>query len=62
MDGANVEVRVSEGDLSARASCCWKLEAMKMEHPLKAGMSGVKLNQAYCRRSGQEPSDFAEIE
>jgi geranyl-CoA carboxylase alpha subunit len=41
MDGAIVEVRVSEGDLVSKGQLLLVLEAMKMEHPLKAGMSGV---------------------
>ena len=41
MDGAIVEVRVSEGDSVSKGQLLLVLEAMKMEHPLKAGMSGV---------------------
>jgi geranyl-CoA carboxylase alpha subunit len=41
MDGAIVEVRVSEGDSVIKGQLLLVLEAMKMEHPLKAGMSGV---------------------
>ncbi|WP_421553829.1 acetyl/propionyl/methylcrotonyl-CoA carboxylase subunit alpha [Pseudomonas yamanorum] len=41
MDGAIVEVRVSEGDSVTQGQLLLVLEAMKMEHPLKAGMSGV---------------------
>jgi geranyl-CoA carboxylase alpha subunit len=41
MDGAIVEVRVSEGDSVTQGQLLLVLEAMKMEHPLKAGMGGV---------------------
>ncbi|MBT2375180.1 acetyl/propionyl/methylcrotonyl-CoA carboxylase subunit alpha [Pseudomonas fluorescens] len=41
MDGAIVEVRVSEGDRVSKGQLLLVLEAMKMEHPLKAGIDGV---------------------
>ncbi len=41
MDGAIVEVRVSEGDTVSKGQLLLVLEAMKMEHPLKAGIDGV---------------------
>jgi geranyl-CoA carboxylase alpha subunit len=41
MDGAIVEVRVSEGDSVSKGQLLLVLEAMKMEHPLKAGIDGV---------------------
>ncbi|MCY1524556.1 Acetyl-/propionyl-coenzyme A carboxylase alpha chain [compost metagenome] len=41
MDGAIVEVRVSEGERVGKGQLLVVLEAMKMEHPLKAGVDGV---------------------
>jgi geranyl-CoA carboxylase alpha subunit len=41
MDGAIVEVRVKEGDAVEAGQTLVVLEAMKMEHPLKAGISGT---------------------
>lgn len=41
MDGAIVEVRVSQGDSVSKGQLLLVLEAMKMEHPLKAGIDGV---------------------
>ncbi|MCU1753017.1 acetyl/propionyl/methylcrotonyl-CoA carboxylase subunit alpha [Pseudomonas sp. 6D_7.1_Bac1] len=41
MDGAIVEVLVSEGSPVSRGQLLLVLEAMKMEHPLKAGIDGV---------------------
>ena len=41
MDGAIVEVMVSEGDTVEAGQTLIVLEAMKMEHPLKAGVAGV---------------------
>ncbi|MFC6336752.1 acetyl-CoA carboxylase biotin carboxylase subunit [Pseudomonas sp. CCM 7891] len=41
MDGAIVEVRVSEGESVSKGQLLLVLEAMKMEHPLKAGIGGV---------------------
>ncbi|WP_248803354.1 acetyl/propionyl/methylcrotonyl-CoA carboxylase subunit alpha [Pseudomonas sp. MWU13-2100] len=41
MDGAIVQVLVSEGDTVCKGQLLLVLEAMKMEHPLKAGMDGV---------------------
>ncbi|MCY1349539.1 Acetyl-/propionyl-coenzyme A carboxylase alpha chain [compost metagenome] len=41
MDGAIVEVLVSEGDRVGKGQLLVVLEAMKMEHPLKAGVDGV---------------------
>ncbi|KAF1051821.1 MAG: Acetyl-/propionyl-coenzyme A carboxylase alpha chain [Stenotrophomonas maltophilia] len=41
MDGAIVDVLVSEGTRVAKGQLLLVLEAMKMEHPLKAGMDGV---------------------
>ena len=41
MDGAIVEVLVSEGTAVSKGQLLVVLEAMKMEHPLKAGIDGV---------------------
>jgi geranyl-CoA carboxylase alpha subunit len=41
MDGAIVDVLVSEGQQVSKGQLLLVLEAMKMEHPLKAGMDGV---------------------
>lgn len=41
MDGAIVEVRVGEGTEVCQGQLLLVLEAMKMEHPLKAGIAGV---------------------
>ncbi len=41
MDGAIVDVLVSEGDRVSKGQLLVVLEAMKMEHPLKAGCDGI---------------------
>jgi geranyl-CoA carboxylase alpha subunit len=41
MDGAIVDVLVSEGSPVSKGQLLVVLEAMKMEHPLKAGIDGV---------------------
>lgn len=41
MDGAIVDVRVSVGDSVTKGQLLLVLEAMKMEHPLTAGIDGV---------------------
>ncbi|MVV48902.1 acetyl/propionyl/methylcrotonyl-CoA carboxylase subunit alpha [Pseudomonas sp. PB120] len=41
MDGAIVDVLVSEGSLVTKGQLLVVLEAMKMEHPLKSGIDGV---------------------
>ena len=41
MDGAIVDVRVSAGDSVTKGQLLLVLEAMKMEHPLTAGIDGV---------------------
>ncbi|WP_095078711.1 acetyl/propionyl/methylcrotonyl-CoA carboxylase subunit alpha [Pseudomonas sp. Irchel s3h17] len=41
MDGAIVDVLVSEGTAVSKGQLLLVLEAMKMEHPLKAGIDGV---------------------
>jgi geranyl-CoA carboxylase alpha subunit len=41
MDGAIVQVLVSEGSPVSKGQLLLVLEAMKMEHPLKAGVDGV---------------------
>ncbi|MNL80696.1 Acetyl-/propionyl-coenzyme A carboxylase alpha chain [compost metagenome] len=41
MDGAIVDVLVSEGQQVSKGELLMVLEAMKMEHPLKAGIDGV---------------------
>jgi len=41
MDGAIVDVLVSEGTAVSKGQLLMVLEAMKMEHPLKAGIDGV---------------------
>ncbi|WVV65547.1 acetyl/propionyl/methylcrotonyl-CoA carboxylase subunit alpha [Pseudomonas batumici] len=41
MDGAIVQVLVSEGSQVSQGQALLVLEAMKMEHPLKAGRAGV---------------------
>jgi geranyl-CoA carboxylase alpha subunit len=41
MDGAIVEVLVNEGATVSKGQLLLVLEAMKMEHPLKAGIDGV---------------------
>ncbi|MDL5598030.1 biotin/lipoyl-containing protein [Bacillus subtilis] len=41
MDGAIIDVLVSEGSPVSKGQLLVVLEAMKMEHPLKAGIDGV---------------------
>ncbi|MFJ7796505.1 biotin/lipoyl-containing protein [Pseudomonas sp. NPDC096950] len=41
MDGAIVDVLVSEGSTVSKGQLLVVLEAMKMEHPLKSGIDGV---------------------
>ncbi|EXF92661.1 3-methylcrotonyl-CoA carboxylase subunit alpha [Pseudomonas fluorescens HK44] len=41
MDGAIVDVLISEGSSVSKGQLLLVLEAMKMEHPLKAGIDGV---------------------
>ncbi|MDQ0702706.1 geranyl-CoA carboxylase alpha subunit [Pseudomonas sp. W3I7] len=41
MDGAIVDIRVSAGDRVSKGQLLLVLEAMKMEHPLTAGIDGV---------------------
>ncbi|MNR48641.1 Acetyl-/propionyl-coenzyme A carboxylase alpha chain [compost metagenome] len=41
MDGAVIDVLVSEGSQVSKGQLLVVLEAMKMEHPLKAGIDGV---------------------
>jgi geranyl-CoA carboxylase alpha subunit len=41
MDGAVIEVLVSEGNKVSKGQLLVVLEAMKMEHPLKSGIDGV---------------------
>ncbi|MDT4886999.1 2-oxoglutarate carboxylase large subunit [compost metagenome] len=41
MDGAIVEVLVAEGGRVSKGQLLVVLEAMKMEHPLKASIDGV---------------------
>ncbi len=41
MDGAIVELLVREGSTVRQGQLLMVLEAMKMEHPLKAGVDGV---------------------
>ena len=41
MDGAIVDVRVRAGERVTQGQLLLVLEAMKMEHPLKAGIDGV---------------------
>ncbi|MBV6825531.1 acetyl/propionyl/methylcrotonyl-CoA carboxylase subunit alpha [Pseudomonas sp. PD9R] len=41
MDGAIVDVLVSEGSVVSKGQLLVVLEAMKMEHPLKSGIDGV---------------------
>lgn len=41
MDGAIVDVLVSEGERVGKGQLLVVLEAMKMEHPLKAGIDGI---------------------
>ncbi|MNH40807.1 Acetyl-/propionyl-coenzyme A carboxylase alpha chain [compost metagenome] len=41
MDGAVIDVLVSEGSKVSKGQLLVVLEAMKMEHPLKAGIDGV---------------------
>jgi geranyl-CoA carboxylase alpha subunit len=41
MDGAIVDVLVSEGSVVSKGQLLVVLEAMKMEHPLKAGIDGI---------------------
>ena len=41
MDGAIVDVLVEEGARVSKGQLLMVLEAMKMEHPLKAGADGV---------------------
>lgn len=44
MDGAIVDVLVAEGDSVEAGQTLVVLEAMKMEHPLKAGVAGIVKN------------------
>ncbi|NIB42219.1 acetyl/propionyl/methylcrotonyl-CoA carboxylase subunit alpha [Pseudomaricurvus alkylphenolicus] len=69
MDGAIVEVLVNEGDAVEAGQTLVILEAMKMEHPLKAGISGtvsaisceagqqVKSKQLLVSVDGEESND-----
>jgi geranyl-CoA carboxylase alpha subunit len=69
MDGAIVEVLVNEGDAVEAGQTLVVLEAMKMEHPLKAGISGtvsaisceagqqVKSKQLLVNVDGEESND-----
>ncbi len=41
MDGAIVDVRVRAGERVGKGQLLLVLEAMKMEHPLTAGIDGV---------------------
>ncbi|MDO9322437.1 MAG: biotin/lipoyl-containing protein, partial [Pseudomonas sp.] len=41
MDGAIVEVLVNEGERVSKGQLLVVLEAMKMEHPMKAGAAGI---------------------
>lgn len=41
MDGAIVDIRVSVGESVSKGQLLLVLEAMKMEHPLKAGIDGT---------------------
>ena len=41
MDGAIVDVLVSEGERVSKGQLLVVLEAMKMEHPMKAGVDGT---------------------
>ena len=52
MDGAIVEVLVSEGSTVRQGQRLMVLEAMKMEHPLKAGIDGV-VRQLQVKRGDQ---------
>ncbi|MDO7895536.1 acetyl/propionyl/methylcrotonyl-CoA carboxylase subunit alpha [Pseudomonas citrulli] len=52
MDGAIVEVLVSEGTVVRQGQLLMVLEAMKMEHPLKAGLDGV-VRQVQVKRGEQ---------
>ncbi|MFZ3185212.1 MAG: acetyl/propionyl/methylcrotonyl-CoA carboxylase subunit alpha [Pseudomonas sp.] len=51
MDGAIVEVLVSEGERVSKGQLLVVLEAMKMEHPMKAGADGI------VRRIGVQPGE-----
>ncbi|MET3455410.1 acetyl/propionyl/methylcrotonyl-CoA carboxylase subunit alpha [Pseudomonas kilonensis] len=52
MDGAIIEVLVSEGSPVHQGQLLMVLEAMKMEHPLKAGIDGV-VRQLHVTRGAQ---------
>jgi len=52
MDGAIVDVLVSEGSTVRQGQLLMVLEAMKMEHPLKAGIDGV-IRQLQVRQGEQ---------
>lgn len=52
MDGAIVALLVSEGELVKRGQTLAVLEAMKMEHPLKAGVDG-RVGAIHCREGLQ---------
>ncbi|WP_256586684.1 biotin/lipoyl-containing protein, partial [Pseudomonas sp. HMWF011] len=41
MDGAIVDIRVCVGEAVSKGQLLLVLEAMKMEHPLKAGIDGT---------------------
>ncbi|MBS7691651.1 acetyl/propionyl/methylcrotonyl-CoA carboxylase subunit alpha [Pseudomonas lalucatii] len=49
MDGAIVEVLVSEGERVAKGQLLLVLEAMKMEHPVKARLDGKVRRVEVCR-------------
>jgi geranyl-CoA carboxylase alpha subunit len=61
MDGAIVEVLVSEGERVGKGQLLLVLEAMKMEHPLKAGMDGI-VRRVQVRRGEQVKNRQALIE
>ncbi|MHC8318475.1 acetyl/propionyl/methylcrotonyl-CoA carboxylase subunit alpha [Pseudomonas sp. LB3P31] len=48
MDGAIVDVLVSEGSTVSKGQLLVVLEAMKMEHPLKSGIDGVLKRLQVC--------------
>ena len=55
MDGAIVDVLVKAGDVVSAGQTLVVLEAMKMEHPLKAGISG-KVASVSCSAGHQVKS------
>lgn len=53
MDGAIIDVLVAEGDQVEQGQTLVILEAMKMEHPVKADRRGGTVGQLLARKGDQ---------